>query len=358
MGLMEKSGYKSHSTKEEIQKYFDTDAISQSTLKKLLAGMDKYVRKETSETDQKETEAMLIGSVVDCVLLHEEGDFDKTYYISDREIDLSDIEKTMVQSVYEKAKTAPPGKRNMEEYANEIGETVCQFNWQPNWKPETRINKLTEKGREYFRELFATEGKKIITRDVMNKVDKVVESLTTHPRTKNYFVRDASPSSNIEVYKQKPLYFLMDGKECKALLDIMIIDTSDEKKINVYIFDLKTMSEPVSYFPSSVKRFRYDIQAAWYLKAVEEVIEKPFKKLGGREDIVFSYAFINIVESVNYPGNPALYQYSSNLIKLGRFGGDGEKGYEKLFKEFMFYELTGWKEDLFTAKGDIIMLEP
>ena len=87
----------------EIDKYFESEALSQSVLKTLLGGLDTFLsnQEEEQELYYKEKGHFVIGSAVDCILTGQEGEFDKQYYVSQIEKKPSETEMSIIKMTFD-----------------------------------------------------------------------------------------------------------------------------------------------------------------------------------------------------------------------------------------------------------------
>ena len=215
-------------SRESIKSYRENPAINQSTLKDLQYGLANFLKKQTEEGPVASFER---GSAVDTILTGNEGDFKDLYYISalekkpsDKEIEIVELIFNKLSSVYEDSITqfgldSPIIKGTIQQSIEEIG-------WQPNWKIETRIEKITGNPlcQEYFEDLKKSIGKTILSQAQVEQIDAVVDSLRKSETTKKFFDRKALlENENMIVLYQVPVYFKIDGIECKALPDIAIL---------------------------------------------------------------------------------------------------------------------------------------
>lgn len=154
-----------------------------------------------------------------------------------------------------------------------------------NWKKPTKIkkyysllqklvkpvNKMCALGNDFL--YFITENEYL--------------ELTHYNRLRQHKWTKKALNGKGTIIKQAALYFtfeFLDNKvDCKALLDYLIID---EKKKEIYIYDLKTTAKPLNQFNKAAKEYGYDIQLAWYYYAVSKVF--PDYKIMGCGFIVFS----------------------------------------------------------------------
>lgn len=111
----------------------------------------------------------------------------------------------------------------------------------------------------------ANVGTKILAADEVIAIDGIIRSLRTHDYYQ-YFEKRIG-------YPELAYYWEMGGFFCKCKYDWITTTgiplRGDERRI---IFDLKTTSYGVTprECKSTIQRFGYDIQAAWYLSAVPD----------------------------------------------------------------------------------------
>lgn len=351
----------------DIDAYFESDALSQSTLKGLLKGFDNHMAEQSKEPAAIDPEHFIIGSAVDCILTGEHGEFEKQYYTSTLEKKPSEKEMSIVLQVYDEL--ASNGVFDNEENSVTLGDCYdmvlmsCNDHvYQSKWKDETRVNKIVEAGSTYFDDLIAGYGKTILSQEQNAKIHNIVNSLRTNRRTKRYFDRESQsqmPPTH-EFYYQLPIYFEYRGHKCKALLDLVVVVRNEEGVIEkIHPYDLKTMNGNTKYFLSPLKQRRYDIQAAWYTNALRIHFGVP------NVDIM---PFTFIVESTSFIGRPLTFELTPSLIQIGQSGRDAIKlikndlfngqenmmqvdlvkpikGIDQLLEEYEYYVEDGWRED-------------
>ena len=357
----------------EIDKYFESDALSQSNLKKLLGGIDSFInnQKEESELFYTEKGHFIIGSAVDTILTGVEGEFENKYHVSVLEKKPSDTEMSIINRAfqdildsYSEEQLKEQGIDELSKYPGSIQMAIEEHNYQPNWKTETKINKIVENGTLYFEDLKKALGKQMLSSNEMVLISSIVSSLKTNPRTSKYFDRDALlRADKVTVYYQLPIYFTYKGVKCKALLDMLIVIRDEAGKVvSVQAFDLKTMNGNTLKFPSNLKSFRYDIQAAWYTEAIFAK-DSTLKIDGLTPEVLRPFTFI--VESNSQPGIPLLYEIDEELLLTGKFGrpdlilqGKNENqvdvleilkqkvvGFDELIDTYIYQSNNDWKEE-------------
>ena len=347
-------------SREQVKEYREHPGINQSTLKNLQNGLAEFLRKEQEAGPVKSFE---IGSAVDCLLTAPEGTFEQEFYVSILEKKPSETEMSIVQMVFDQLQTSVYEENiKLSDCTSLIQDAIETVNWQPNWKIETRIQKIAENPscQEYFEDLKQGQGKTILSSSQYLEVMKVVESLKENPVTGKYFDRETlEKEENLIVLYQVPIYFKYEGHQCKTLPDLMFLTINDKREIlNIEILDLKTTSRPTLEFPSAINSFRYDIQAAFYQETVRKVEESFWTSLNvkiAEETKLSDFSFI--VESVSSPGNPLIFKVHHSLEEQGEKGIpptylDGiklhnqRKGFIQLLAEYFYYQENGFEEDI------------
>ena len=331
-------------SKSEITLYREEDALSQSDLKKLLGGMDNFMK----EDSEKQSLPMIIGSAVDTILTGAEGEFEEKFHIISIPKPSETIENILL-SVYEMSdnKNAP-----LPDMLDFVQEAILAYNYQANWKMETRVSKIMEHFI-YYEEIKKCAGKIVLSPADMEVINNVVESLRTNPVTKEFF--DSYTRRNVDFYYQLPLFWEYRGLKCKGLLDLVVVLKDINGKVEEIIpYDLKTMSDNTLNFNETMKKRRYDIQAAWYHYGLEYCIINetlPFKA-----DLETLSNFNFIVESVTNPGRPLIFKCSDDLMDIGRYGLPELViedrlirkcifGFEQLLDMYHYYNEQGWREE-------------
>lgn len=364
-------------TKKQIQQYREHPGMNQSTLKNVQYGLSYFLKKQDEEGPIASFER---GSAVDTILTGNEGDFKDLYYISALEKKPSDKEMEIVNLVFDSLSGMEEDSLIQFDLDNSmlkgvVQRSIEQIGWQPNWKIETRVEKITGNSlcQEYFEDLKKSIGKTILSQAQVEQIDAVVDSLRKSETTKKFFDRKALlENENMIVLYQVPVYFKIDGIECKALPDIAILfldnvefENEDGTKVvqktlkAVQVLDLKTIGRDNLEFFESVMSYRYDIQAAWYVEAIQRVDKKFWDDLGVifPQEAIKILPFVFIVESVTTPGRPLLYFVDETLLLQGKEGTQdiyyqdrlvkkGKRGFLSLMAELKYYQDNEFTEDI------------
>lgn len=242
--------------KELIQKYFQSNAINISTLR--LVFNPRVLKKRLDgirEDDEKRH--FRIGSAIDTILTEGMDAFRKDFYVAPKKrpsgmmgifIDNLplDIDDESPEEAYQKA-------YEIAGYKWPITSVIDSL-----WK--------NDDNKSYFLARKLSDEKTVLTYDEFEEVMHAQKELLNSPFTRDYFINN---DPDIEIITQVPIYFEMDGIECKALPDLIKIN---HKKKTITIPDVKTIGKPISRFKYSFMDYGYYLQAAWYTKALEELI--------------------------------------------------------------------------------------
>lgn len=284
---------------EELKKYRESPALSQSFLKKILTN-------DTKE-DKKPKIQFLIGSLVDCLITTPELVNDWFY--------ISQIEKY----------PAPQIKEVFDTYYAKLVEDEVNIEWNDallletyrqvsnsRKKDETVLEDL-KKEEEYWNDLSIANGRSIVSQEYWNRCNLVASSLMSNPEVNKYIVDDLFQ----EVMFQAPLYWKytsIDGevsKDCKGLLDCYIMN---HKEKTVQIVDIKTTSDSLDGWKYNIaRRFRYDFQLSYYFYGMQKYIDANLPGYRQLNPVL-------IVENVNYYGKPRIYELTDDDLYIGTYG--------------------------------------
>ena len=355
-----------------VEDYYTNPAISQSQLK-LLLGPDPSIFNTIQEPDLyfEEKKHFLIGDGVDIQLTQSLEAFNEKFHVSNIQNKPSDTIKSIVNQVYDLVKEevgSLADKGLLRDHTSKIIDSCNDHNYQPNWKTETRVAKVGESW-EYWEDLKAAEGKQVLSQEENDLISQIVMSIRSNSVTGPYFI----PQPNQEILYQYPIYFSYNGVDCKALLDMVIID---HNKKTIQPIDIKTMGDQSIYFPKSLRQRRYDIQAAFYTEALS--ISKPYTYTHPKIAQSVPYTILPfkfIVESTTNPGNPLVFTCDEELLKIGKFGResfrlkgvssiklidmyygktDEVKGFNQLIEDYKWYLENGFekKREIVEAQGE------
>lgn len=246
-------------TEEEYRK---DPAISYSTLSRFER---EGWRKIGQLYDKQETAALQFGGAVDCLLTDGEVAFKERYFVADFP-DLQDSIITIVKALFS---TYSGQYRSINMIPDvKVSDAAVIFKFQNNWKPETRVKVIKEKGEDYYNLMYLAGDKVILTQAEYNEVLACIEELRSNDVTEVFF--NGSYDESIEKEFQLKFRAEYDGIPLRCMFDELIVDHIH--KI-IYPIDLKTTGHPEEEFESSFSKWRYDIQAKLYTYILSEVIK-------------------------------------------------------------------------------------
>ena len=211
-----------------------------------------------------DTPSLRFGSCVDTILTAPE-EFDDRFYVAD--IDkFSDTIRKIVEDIYGFVENVKEDDDSLDTLDDLILlNSLDKFEYQTNWKPETRIKKLIELGSDYYTVLKYSTGKTVISPQEFSEASQCVQTLKTHPFTYQIF----ECNEDEEIFYQlkfKTTIEDCDNSEVRIMTDCIKINHK-EKWIQIY--DLKTTGKDEEKFEESFDAWNYWIQAGLYEDVVD-----------------------------------------------------------------------------------------
>lgn len=194
------------------EQYRADPALSYSTLA-------KYKRSGFNELehlfDKVESPSLTFGSAVDSIITGGEEEFNDRFMVAE----FPSVPDSVVSII----------KHLFTEYSDqymtikEIPDSIViveagKFNYQNNWKPETRAKVIKEKGSVYYKLLYLSKDKTILDTATYADVTNTVNALRTSPTTKWYF-DEGNPFENIERLYQLKFKATLNGIEYRCMAD-------------------------------------------------------------------------------------------------------------------------------------------
>ena len=274
--------------------------------------------------DKIESPSLTFGSLVDC-LLTAPNEVDDKFFVSELS-EPSEKVKKAVEYLYNNTDKEWLGEIDADTVLNALD--IMEY--QGNWRDDKRITTFLDKGKEWFRFLVVSSGKKVITREIYNKALNVVDAFKSSKATCFYFVPNVEFADVQRFYQLKFKTKLKDGIDYKGMMDLIVVDYY---KKEITICDIKTTSGKEWDFWKSFIKYNYDQQARLYYRILLNIIKndelfKDFKIVG----------FKFIVANVDNP-QPLVWDWSA-YMSCGnlKFGTDIEfKDPEIMGKELKHY---------------------
>jgi hypothetical protein len=305
------------------REYRNLEACSYSTL----AGI--YRKGHKLHADQKESQALTFGSLVDCICLTPE-DFEDNFYIVPKSptASLEILARYLI-----KVDFLITNINSQQERLLEIMDELEL--WVKNTS-KVRMNKITSNFIEYVNSKIENKHKLVISLEDLEKASKIKTTLDTHFITQHIFHPE---DEYMDTLTQVKGTFSIDNIPMKFMCDIVVLD--HEQKL-IYIYDLKTGSSALNYFENSYIDYRYDIQHYIYtegIKATKHLLQKDTEQY---EVVPLQFIYID----KNYVEVPTIYKvdkeydiYNGYKTKFGR----ELKGVKELLKEYVFYQKHGFE---------------
>jgi nitrogen fixation protein len=220
-----------------IKDYRQHDALHYSKLAALSKGYGTYVNKKYW-VDQF---AMNHGNAFECLLTYPEH-FDTMFYISNEDNYSRGSAKSVIKLVFDTLQSYVP----LDTLKEPLLLSASQEGYGGSWTEDRIWNSLL-KLEVFYEDLWKAKGKTIISRVDYERIQHQVEMVKNHPFT-SHIVKSWTGF-------QVPNYFSYNGIEGKRLYDA-VSETG--------LYDIKYTNGSVKDFNFSLRKFRYDIQAAWY----------------------------------------------------------------------------------------------
>ena len=288
---------------EEV--YRQDSALSYSTLA-------KFKRSGFNELahlfDRIETPSLTFGSAVDSIITGGEDEFNSRFMVAEFP-SMPDSIITIVKCLFDSYNNQ---YRTLESIPDkEVIEVAAQFNYQNNWKPETRAKVIKEKGSAYYRLLYLSRDKTILDTATNIDVRKAVEALRNSPTTRWYFAPD-NPFENVERLYQLKFKATLNGIEYRCMADLLLIDYDKKEIIPI---DLKTSGKPEWDFYKSFIDWSYQIQARLYWRIIRDNLDrdpyfKDFKLLDYRFIVVNRKTLIPLVWECEFTQQKGLIKFN------------------------------------------------
>lgn len=247
--------------------YREDKALSYSTLAKYERG-GKFAALPTL-FDSTSTPSLTFGSMVDCLITGNEEEFNASFIVLD-DPGISSTLREITEQLYERCHTVC---HSLDDIPDELIAEVGKNNdfWAADKYYETRVKKIRESCRAYYRMLTLAEGKKVVTEQDVADARKCVEALKTSKDTAKYFEPNDPFNEDIQRFYQLKFKGEHGGIQYRCMADLIVVCHSAKTVLPV---DLKTSSHNEWEFPKSFQQWRYDIQARNYWRLIREAMSK------------------------------------------------------------------------------------
>lgn len=257
---MERKSLKDISWQVTEPEYRKDPALSYSTLA-------RYEREGFNNLDKLfervESPSLVFGSCVDTLITGSEEEFDQLFMVAQLDNPPSDTLVTITKKVFD---TWKDGYTDIRDIPNDIIiATIQDIPWNNHWLPATRAKKIKEDCAAYYKLLYLSEGKTIISSGTYQDVLNTVDRLKAADSTRFYFEKDNAFDDNIERLYQLKFKATLNGVDYRCMADEIIV--FHDRKLVVPV-DLKTSYKPEWDFYKSFLEWMYHIQARLYWRII------------------------------------------------------------------------------------------
>lgn len=201
--------------------------------------------------------------------------------------------------------------------------------WTNTKKPEKKLENFNKpEFWEYLKINFEESEKMLITPSLLADAEELVYILKTHKHSRHFF----RPNNFRLVTEHYFTVVYQDKIRLRGIVDMIVID--DDNK-TVRIVDLKTGAKRYNDFQQSVLEFRYYLQEAVYMTAVDSIKEE----LGISEytTLPFQFLFIGVKEKI-----PVVYEVDESWHRGAIRGfrtvsGYNYRGMDELIDQVLYH---------------------
>ena len=217
--------------------------------------------------DKEESPALTLGNLVDVLLTGDSFAFEHQFYVADFP-SMGDKELQIANRLYEICGSTCPTFIDVPDSA--ILAAADEFDYQKRFKPETKIEKLTEACSAYYNLRVQAGDKAVISQKTCDEAVNMVRAIRESPSTSGYFAEN-DPFSPVQRYYQLKFRAVLDGIGYVVMNDLIIVNY--EKK-RIYQVDLKTSGKPEYLFEDSFAYWQYVVQSRLYYQVLNAVLSK------------------------------------------------------------------------------------
>lgn len=240
------------------QTYRNDSALSYSRLSQFF----KNDPKALISNEKVDTVSLRFGSTVDCIMTSPE-EFDDRFYVAD-----IDKFSATIRSIVEDINSYGGNWDELIHVPQDIWEEILdKYQYQTNWKYDTRVKKIVEQGEDYYTVLQYSTGKIVISPQEFSEAQQCVQTLKTHAWSYQIF----ECNEDEEILYQLKFKEDICGVKMRCMFDILKCNFKEKW---IQPVDLKTTGFSVESFPKSFMEYCYWIQGSSYPSILELAILK------------------------------------------------------------------------------------
>jgi hypothetical protein len=209
----------------------------------------------TEEREDKKSEWLTFGTIVDMLLTESAETLDEKVVISD--VVPSEQYKKMSEYIIDNG-------IDIDKITNE--EILLAYGFaesKVNWGIEAKKKNLIENCSTYIKFIIDNRDKLVISSALFDEATLISNTFLTHRWCRDLFISETEQKKNdIEIIYQYKIKYVINDIVFKSKIDIVVIN---HKKKEIYLYDIKTGSDyPKAFVSSTVYNYRYIYQAVLY----------------------------------------------------------------------------------------------
>ena len=167
--------------------------------------------------DKKETPSLIFGSLVDCLMTGNPEELEQNYLITDFNFDVSGPLINATKGLFN---TYNAAYQTLEDIPDDIViATLNELDYGKTWYANTRISKLRAAGSEYYKLMFISKDKTIISSSTYAEAMDCVKALHESSVTKHLFAANNPFEPEIERCYQLKFSDTFDGIKYSCMAD-------------------------------------------------------------------------------------------------------------------------------------------
>lgn len=219
--------------------------------------------------DRVESPSLTFGSAVDTLITGSEEEFNDKFMVAQIDNTLSDTLITITNRLFDRWKDTYNNIKDIPE--DKVIETIQDISWNNHWLPKTRVTKIKGDCAAYYKLLYLSEGKTILSTYVYQDVINAVDKLKSADSTKFYFEQNNVFDNSIERFYQLKFKATFNNVDYRCMADEILV-LHDYKTI--IPIDLKTSYKPEWDFYKSFIEWGYMIQSRLYWRIIRDNMDK------------------------------------------------------------------------------------
>ena len=217
--------------------------------------------------DKKESQSLTEGSMVDTLITGSVEEFEEHFYVADFP-SIGDKEKMVADYLFLNYGGQYPVLEDLP--ATYILEAANAYEFQKNWKDETRVKVLTERCSTYYSLKVQAGNRAVVSVETMERIQAMVRALRESPATCGYFV-DNDEMTPVRRYYQLKFKANLDGVGYRCMSDLLVVNYETK---SVFPIDLKTSGHKEWDFEDSFIQWMYVIQARLYWRIIRANMDR------------------------------------------------------------------------------------